>query len=92
VNATDLIKEFGLPIALVLIATYFGIKILWPWITKQVDVAQEQTREANARTRETNAMISGMKDTLVQHTEISRQIVDLLKEIKAGNGGRNRHS
>ena len=88
----DLIKEVGLPIALVIVAGWFGIKHLWPFLRHQLDVAQEQTREANKQVDNAHNMIAGLKETLVQHTELSRQMVGLLKEIKAENGGRNKHN
>lgn len=73
--STDLVKDLGLPIALVLFATIFFWKGLWPWMTKQVAISQEQSKDAIAA-------LAGLKDALIQHAEIGRQTVDLLKELK----------
>lgn len=71
----EMIKDFGLPVALVIALTIFLFRGVWPWVTKQTEIAQMQANKAIEA-------LAGLKETLNQQTEINRQVVDLLREIK----------
>jgi low affinity Fe/Cu permease len=70
----DLIGKVGLPIALTVVLVAFFLRTMFPYMVKQVEHAQAQTNAAIA------AFI-GLKDTLVQQTEINRQTVTLLQRL-----------
>lgn len=79
----ELIREFGLPVGLVIVVTYFFIRVFWPWIIKQIEITQQQAKDAYE-------MVAGLKQTLAVHTELSRQMVDMLKDIKENLDDRDR--
>lgn len=80
---TSLVKDFGLPVALVLFATLFFWKGLWPWMKEQVKIAQDQRdKEREQSTIAWNA-VQGLKETLEQHAEIGLQTITLLKELNS---------
>lgn len=74
--ASNLLRDFGLPIFLVVCFMAFFWKGFWPWMTKQVDVAQQQAIIATSA-------LSEIKQTLVVQNEISREVVELLRTIRA---------
>lgn len=71
---TELLDRYGLATAIIIVGGVFFWKVFWPWITKQVEISQKQTEAAITA-------LAGLKETLVQHTELSRQMVDMLKDI-----------
>lgn len=65
----------------IVFATFF-LKAVWPFLIKQVDLAQADKRRAEDQARLAVEAVAGLKETLVQHTELSRQMVDMLKDIQ----------
>lgn len=78
----SLIKDVGFPVALAVALTIFLLKGVWPWATKQTEIAQAQATKAIEA-------LSGLRENLIQQTEINRQVVDVLRDIKRGRDERN---
>lgn len=73
--SADLIKDVGFPVALAIALTIFLLRGVWPWVTKQTEIAQGQANGAIQA-------LAGLKETLIQQTEINRRVVDLLEDLK----------
>ena len=70
----DLIGKIGLPIALTVVLVAFFLRTMFPYMVKQVETAQAQTATAVAA-------FFGLKEMLIQQTEINRQIVSQLQKL-----------
>lgn len=71
----EILKDFGFPVALAVALTIFLLRGVWPWVTKQTEIAQAQATKAIEA-------LSGLRENLIQQTEINRQVVDLLRDLK----------
>lgn len=89
---TELFREFGLSVSLVIIGSYFLMRRLWPWMTKQVEVAQQQTRDAQMHTERAYEAIAGLKEIIIRGGEQQSYIIDILKDIKGEVNARNKHT
>jgi hypothetical protein len=69
----QLIERFGISVAILISLFWFLYKVLWPWMTKQIEEANKERRESTDR----------MARLLEQHNEESRQIVSALQVISA---------
>ena len=70
----DLIGKVGLPIALTVVLVAFFLRTMFPYMVKQVEGAQAQTAAAIAA-------FHGLKETLIQQTDINKQIATQLQML-----------
>jgi len=70
----DLIGKIGLPIALTVVLVAFFLRTIFPYMMKQMENSQAQTSAAIGA-------FNGLREALIQQTEINRQIVDQLQKL-----------
>jgi hypothetical protein len=81
-DTVEIIKSLGLPVGLAVVFMIFFVRAVWPWTIKQTEIAQQQTRVAQEHERTALEAVAGVKEALVSHTELARQMVEILKELQ----------
>lgn len=74
----SLIKDIGLPVALVVVFIAFILRSVWPEMVNELKAARDNERRAIDA-------VAGLKETLVVHNELSRQMVEILKDLQREN-------
>ena len=72
----ELIRDLGLPIAIVAGGAWFFSKQIWPWVIRRTEVSESQATAAIGA-------FTGIEKVLLQHTDAIREVVTLLRDIKA---------